>query len=129
VATILVVDDDPAVRGILRKCFESEKHDVETASDGLEALTLVNDHSFDAAFVDIAMPNVDGLTLMRRLVQDRPETSLVVMSGFEDLRDLAEREFGPRMFLSKPFALDEARVALGVALGTGGSARQPTSEE
>ncbi len=127
-ATILVVDGDPAVCRNLQQFIESEKHEIATASDGPEALAIANDHPFHVAFVDIETLQADALTLLRRLVQSRPDTRVIVMSGFDKPLDGSEQEFGPLLFLNKPFTLDEARVTLGMALRMGESAGQPAGD-
>lgn len=116
-AKILVVDDEPAVRGSLKRAFGQETDEFLTASSGLEALALLNEESIDVAFIDIVMPGVDGITLMRRILEDHPGVRIVVMSGYKDVIDLAAREIGVVCSLMKPFTIDEARVALTMALG------------
>jgi CheY-like chemotaxis protein len=117
-ATILVVDDDQAVRKSLQQFLVGEGHVVVVASDGLEALAFLNDLVVDVALVDIVMPTVDGFTLMRRMQQDNPQVRLVLMSGFDDVRDLAARELGLHLSLEKPFALDEVKTVVDEALST-----------
>jgi CheY-like chemotaxis protein len=115
-ANILVVDDDEAVTNSLRKFLGGEGHVVVVASDGLEALAILNDLIVDVAVVDIVMPAVDGFTLMRRMQKDQPQVRLVVMSGFDDVMDLAERELGTRLSIKKPFTLEEVRDVIAGAL-------------
>jgi DNA-binding NtrC family response regulator len=116
-AGILVVDDEPDITRKMKQFLEREGHEVVVANDGLEALAILNDVSVDVAFVDIVMPKVDGLTLMRQMLQDHPRVRVIVMSAFEDVIDLPEREFGLVRTLKKPFGLDEAKAALDLALG------------
>jgi len=112
---ILVVDDDGAIRRNLKRFLNMEGHDVVEAGDGLEALAAINDVRVDIAFVDIVMPTVDGMTLMRRLLQDHPGVRIVVMSGYDDVIDLPAREFGLVHSLKKPFTLDEVKAVLEAA--------------
>lgn len=121
-ANIIVVDDDEAVTNSLRKFLSSEGHVVIVASDGLEALAILNDLIVDVAIVDIVMPAVDGFTLMRRMQKDQPQVKLVVMSGFDDVMDLAERELGTRLSIKKPFTLEEVRDVIARALSADSSA-------
>jgi CheY-like chemotaxis protein len=115
-ARVLVVDDDPGVTRKMKQLLEREGHDVVTATDGLEALAFANERDVDLAFIDIVMPKLDGLVLMRRLVERCPHVTIVVMSAYDDLLDSREEAFGPVLFLTKPFTLDEARIALDMAL-------------
>jgi DNA-binding response OmpR family regulator len=121
-ANILVVDDDEAVTNSLRKFLGGEGHAVVVASDGLEALAILNDLIVDVAIVDIVMPAVDGFTLMRRMQKDQPQVRLVVMSGFDDVMDLAERELGTRLSIKKPFTLEEVRDVIAGALSADSAA-------
>ena len=60
-ATVLVVDDEPAVRAALERALRIERYDVRLAGDGTEALALLAERSPDAIVLDVAMPDVDGL--------------------------------------------------------------------
>jgi len=100
----------------MKRFLQGEGHEVIAACDGLEALALVNERDFDVAFIDIVMPKVDGLTLKQRLEQDHRRVRLVVMSAYMDVLDIQEGALGSVLFLTKPFTLDEARVALNMAL-------------
>ncbi len=115
-ANILVVDDDQAVTNSVKKFLGGEGHTVVVASDGLEALAILNDLTVDMAVVDIVMPTVDGFTLMRRMRKDHPQVKLVVMSGFDDVMDLSERELGVRLSVKKPFTLEELKEVVDAAL-------------
>jgi DNA-binding NtrC family response regulator len=121
-ANILVVDDDKAITNSLRKFLDGEGHRVVVASDGLEALAILNDLTVDVAIVDIVMPTVDGFTLMRRMQKDQPQVRLVVMSGFDDVMDLAERELGVSISINKPFTLEEVKDVVDRALSTDSAA-------
>jgi CheY-like chemotaxis protein len=113
-ATILVVDDEQAIRSTLKRFLEQEGHDVVLASDGLEALAILNDATIDVAFVDIVMPTVDGLTLTRHMLQDHSYVRVIMMSGYDDVIDLAARELGLVLqLLKKPFTLEDVKAVLG----------------
>ncbi|HEX5619993.1 MAG TPA: response regulator, partial [Solirubrobacteraceae bacterium] len=64
---VLVVDDEPAVRTALERALRLEAYDVELASDGREALARLADAPPDAVVLDVAMPELDGLEVCRRL--------------------------------------------------------------
>ena len=114
-AKILVVDDEQAILNSLKRFLEQEGHEVVLASGGLEALAILNEAWVDVAFVDIVMPTVDGLMVMRRMLQDHPRVRIIVMSGFEDVIDLPARELGLMLSLQKPFTLDEVQTVLELA--------------
>jgi len=118
-AKILVVDDEQAIRDVLKRFLELEGNEVVLASDGLEALTILNDTVFDVALIDIIMPMVDGLKLMRRMQQDHPRVRLVVMSGHDDVLDLPARELGVVLTIRKPFTLQGVKEVVEAAANTG----------
>jgi len=111
-AKILVVDDEQAILNSLERFLKQEGHDAVLATDGLEALAILNETRVEVAFVDVVMPTVDGLTLMRRMLQDHPHVKIIVMSAFADVIDLPARELGLMTSLQKPFTLDEVQAAL-----------------
>lgn len=107
-STILVVDDNLVNQRLLQYRLSSSGHSVLIADNGLEALDLLNDAARDAihlVILDIAMPEMDGLTLLRNLrgnplFQDLPIVMLTA-SGQETDRRTAETE-GANAFLTKP---------------------------
>ena len=117
-AKILVVDDEKAIRDSLKRYLETEGHEVVLASDGLEALAILNDTAFDVALVDIVMPTVDGMLLMRRMKQDHPDVRIVVMSAYEDALDQSMRELGVLLTIKKPFTLQGVKEVVEAAANT-----------
>jgi len=107
VATILIVDDDDAIRGILYETL-SEKYECHTASTADEALQYIEVEKYDAILTDIAMPGFDGVALLKRVQGSHSETPVILISGklgdrvMKDLIDL-----GAFAYLSKPFQLHE----------------------
>ncbi len=110
VETILLVEDDPPIRSLIRRSLESQGFQLLEASNGNEALILAADQrgSIDLLLSDVVMPQMDGFTLSERLVESRPETRVLFMTGYAD-RSVAVRgglkEAG-RAFLLKPFTRD-----------------------
>jgi DNA-binding response OmpR family regulator len=111
---ILVVDDDPSVLRMLTRSLGAEGHEVEAAADGGTALAAVERRAPDAVILDVAMPDMDGLAVCRRL-RDRGLTAPVVLLTARDT--VADRvaglEAGADDYLVKPFAVEEllARLA------------------
>ena len=81
-STILIVDDDPAMRSTLEHCFEEEDYAIETAEDGLVALSLIEKTQIDVALVDLKMPGIDGLELCRRIKKKNPRTEVIIVTGY-----------------------------------------------
>ena len=122
--TILVVDDDQAVREALRRALAMQGYTVELAADGEEALATLakNGSAIDLAIVDILMPRVDGIEVTRRLRADGSSLPILMLTARDQVSDrVAGLEAGADDYLVKPFALEEliARVrALLRRLGT-----------
>jgi two-component system response regulator MprA len=113
--SILVVDDDQAVRDALRRALALQGYEVELAADGEEALFKLrtNPHATDLLVVDVLMPRLDGLELTRRLRSDGSELPILMLTARDQIADRVEGlEAGADDYLVKPFALEElvARV-------------------
>jgi CheY-like chemotaxis protein len=115
-AHILVVDDEPDFRALLRAGLEAEGHQVEEAADGAQAVQVVRNWDVDLVFCDIFMPGRDGLETIQELRGEAPRIPVVAMSGggcdgLLNLLPLAER-LGAAGALAKPFGLTEALAAV-----------------
>jgi two-component system response regulator (stage 0 sporulation protein F) len=98
-----VVDDEVSARQALRRIFESEGYTVVEAENGADALQILTTQSVDLATVDLKMPHMDGLKLLQRMQQTHPGIKAVVITGVEEVIDIAEREPNVIMALTKPF--------------------------
>jgi two-component system cell cycle sensor histidine kinase/response regulator CckA len=116
---ILLVDDEPDILEVARKALEHFGFEVETASDGLEALEVFSRRpsEFQLALVDLTMPRMNGRECYEALRWMRPELPVVLCSGFseqESLRDISGD--GVAAFIQKPYTLSALQQALGRAL-------------
>ena len=81
-ASILVVDDEPAIQDILTWSLAAEGYSVATAGSGEEALTRFGEQDFDVIVTDIVMPGLDGIAATVALIADRPDTRVVLVTAF-----------------------------------------------
>ena len=106
-ARILIIEDEPQMRGMIEQVLIRAGHEVLTASDGKAGLDLFRDQMPDLVITDILMPEVDGLEIIRSLRREFPDLKIIAMSGGGEtgrLQYLPEaREFGADIALSKPF--------------------------
>ncbi len=116
-AAILIVDDEIPIRQALRRCLEVMHHFVLEARDGVEALEILSGHEVELAIVDLMMPRMDGLELLSHMRDEYSRIKVIVISGFDELTDLAEREGGVVTTLRKPFEPTDVTDALQLALG------------
>jgi two-component system cell cycle sensor histidine kinase/response regulator CckA len=128
--SVLLVEDQDAVRRFARLALESQGHEVNTAESGEGALDLATpDTHFDVLVTDVMMPGIDGRELAVQLRAHRPDLGVVLMSGYAPDTDRIE-PVERSVFLPKPFppadlfaALDKALRLVGRAsvLAPGGS--------
>jgi len=117
--TVLLVEDEDAVRSFAARALGQRGYQVLEASTGAEALEVFEGHDGDVDLVvsDVVMPEMDGPTLMKELRKDHPDLKIIFISGYaEDAfrRNLAENE--EFMFLQKPFDLKQLAAAVKSAL-------------
>lgn len=112
--TVLLVDDDEAVRRVTRVTLESNGFIVQEAENADDALSLINraDQPIDLLVTDVAMPGVGGRELAVRVIQKLPEIRVLFISGYTNSAGLQEGLSVPNDFLEKPFTPHElvARV-------------------
>jgi DNA-binding response OmpR family regulator len=107
---ILICDDDPAVVSVIRfKLVREELGDIIVATDGREALSLLNDNSFDLILTDIHMPYHSGLELVTYVRQTLKQSTPILILSTEGLEEtvLQAFELGADDYVSKPFSLPE----------------------
>ncbi|HYV65902.1 MAG TPA: sigma-54 dependent transcriptional regulator [Myxococcales bacterium] len=104
----LVADDDAVLRYTLRGVLEHAGLEVEEAQDGAEALEKCASEQFELVISDLRMPRVDGLTLLRRLREQRMPTTFVLITGAGSEREAVEAmKLGAYDYLKKPFENEE----------------------
>jgi DNA-binding NtrC family response regulator len=105
-SSILVVDDEEALRTVLSSELENEGYAVAAAGDGDEAITTLRDRTFDLVLLDIKMPRVDGFEVLRFIKERFPSTKVIMLTGFADLKNAIEsKKLGAEDFVSKPYDL------------------------
>jgi DNA-binding NtrC family response regulator len=107
VPKILIVDDEPAIRALLRMKFTHAGYQVEVAENVTAAKKACMAQEFDAVLSDVMMPDGNGHALMRWIAANRPATATILMTGFDS--GCEKCPYSPRCkLLSKPFSPDEA---------------------
>ena len=110
---ILVVDDDRAVRESLRRSLQFNGYQVETASDGQQAIDAMVADRPDAMVLDVMMPRLDGLEVCRRLRGIGDDLPILVLTARDTVSDrVAGLDAGADDYLPKPFALEELLARL-----------------
>ncbi|KAB1504105.1 response regulator transcription factor [Corynebacterium sp. 320] len=105
---ILVVDDDQAVRDSLRRSLSFNGYDVVLATDGEEALAMIEEEHPDLAILDVMMPKLDGLQVCRELRSDGDDLPILLLTARDAVSErVAGLDAGADDYLPKPFALEE----------------------
>ncbi|MFP5342567.1 MAG: response regulator transcription factor [Candidatus Limnocylindria bacterium] len=110
---ILVVDDDPKIRTVVRRGLAYEGYRVVEASSGEEGLEKAREHLPELVILDVMMPGIDGLEVTRRLRAARGEVAILMLTARDEVKDRVEGlETGADDYLVKPFNFEEllARV-------------------
>jgi two-component system response regulator AtoC len=115
--TLLVVDDDAVSRDLLAEVLVREGYRVRTAGGGAEAVRLAEAEPFDLALVDLRMPDVDGLAVLRRLTELEPPVPVVILTAFATIETAIDAiRAGAYDYLSKPFRIGEVTLTVRRAL-------------
>ena len=111
-ARILIVDDENIIVTVLKESLSRLGYDVLTASDGEQALRLVEDGNIDLLITDIVMPNMNGIELLAELKTKAPALKVIAISNGSEHKGPGEylrqaKETGVTRYLIKPFMLKE----------------------
>jgi DNA-binding NtrC family response regulator len=102
---ILVADAEEGVRTFVAEALEREGHEVVQAADGADALRAAREEPFDVVITDLRMPHMDGMTLVRTLRTEQPDTELIVLTAFGDVATAVEAmKLGVFDYLQKPLS-------------------------
>ncbi len=105
---ILVVDDDKTIRMLCKEILEEAGYKVTLAADGEEALEKMDYDDFDLYLVDMVMPRMDGLELMKKIKQKQPLAVVMILTGFSSIEGAIKAvHAGAFQYLSKPINIDE----------------------
>jgi len=105
-SSVLVVDDEEALRTVLSGELANEGYDVKAAADGDEAISEVEKSPFDLVLLDIKMPRMSGFEVLKYIKVNHAKTKVVMLTGFADLKNAIEsKKLGADDFVSKPYDL------------------------
>lgn len=110
---VLIVDDERAIRYSLKEILEMENYQVELAENGLEGLEKAQKEKYDAIFCDIKMPEMDGIELLGKIIEEGIESPVVMVSGHADINIAVECiKKGAFDFIEKPLDLNRILITL-----------------
>jgi len=130
VTAVLVVDDEKNIRLTLEQCLTQAGYEVDLAVSGEHALGKVEERSFDLVLLDIKLPDVDGLEVLRRIRRHRPGQAVVMMTAYGSVETAVEAlKVGALDYLQKPFTPEEIRNTVGAVLGRQAVTEQQAAED
>ncbi len=110
---ILVVDDEEPVRRLLKNELSRKGFTVDTAEDGKVALKKVQDKNYDVVLLDIVMPELDGISFLKKLQKDPSSPAIIVLTGRATVDTAVEAmKAGASDYLSKPYKLEELIIVI-----------------
>jgi len=122
-ARILVVDDEPSLAELLTMTLRHEGWDVRTAGDGAEALRAASEFGPDAVLLDVMLPDLDGVEVLRRLRREAPDVPVLFLTARDSSEDRAAGLLaGADGYLTKPFSLEHVVARLQGLLNLAGAA-------
>lgn len=114
---ILVVDDEPPIRRLLRTTLAAQDYRVEEAADGEAALDFLKRNPVDLIVLDLGLPGMDGLEVVRRLRAGGNVTPIIILSSRDDeAGKVAALDLGADDYVSKPFGAEELSARIRAAL-------------
>ncbi len=108
---VLIADDEKGIRDSIAEYLELDGIETSTAENGLSALRLLENESFDVLVTDLKMPGASGLEILKKLEQDDNRIPVIMISAFGDVSDAVEAmKLGAEDYLVKPFETEELRL-------------------
>lgn len=112
-ATILLAEDDRAVREFVSRALRQDGHDITAVGDGQQALSALEKRRYDMLLADIVMPQLDGIALALKAAKEYPDLPVLLMTGYAAERQRAHNlDALSQDVISKPFTLQEIRDAV-----------------
>jgi DNA-binding response OmpR family regulator len=119
---ILVIEDEARIQAFLARGLEAEGYTVVAAGDGREGLDLATQARWDLVVLDLLLPGLNGLQVLRELQQEKPDLPVVILSARGDVQTkLRGFELGATDYVAKPFSLDELLARIRVRLRGSGA--------
>jgi excisionase family DNA binding protein len=115
---VLVVDDEASIRDLLAKTLALAEYDVDVAPDGRSALERMRLYPYDLLIVDLKMPGMDGLTVIREAKRYKADLPVIIITGYSTESSAIEAvNLGVAGYLTKPFRVPQVLAAAAKALG------------
>ncbi|WP_040206941.1 response regulator [Neobacillus jeddahensis] len=110
---ILIVDDQFGIRILLNEVFQKEGYQTFQAANGIQALEIVTKHDPDLVLLDMKIPGMDGIEILKRMKVIDPDIRVIIMTAYGELDMIQEaKDLGAITHFAKPFDIDDIRAAV-----------------
>lgn len=110
---ILIVDDQFGIRILLNEVFQKEGYKTFQAANGVQALEIVKKHAPDLVLLDMKIPGMDGIEILKRMKVIDPDIRVIIMTAYGELDMIQEaKDLGAITHFAKPFDIDDIRAAV-----------------
>jgi DNA-binding NtrC family response regulator len=116
---IFIIDDEESIRDSCSQVLVKEGYSVDTSSDGREAVNILNNSEFDVILLDLKLPGVPGIEILKKIKNSNPEVPVIIITGFASIESAVNTiKQGAFDYLAKPFSPEELRTIVKKALDT-----------
>ncbi len=116
-SSILIIDDEPGIRTVLKDVLEDEGYTVLAAEDGLEGLGILASNPVDCVFLDVWLPNMGGIDVLKKIREEFSDVEVIMISGHANINLAVQAvKIGAFDFLEKPLSLDKTITVVRNAL-------------
>lgn len=110
---ILIVDDQFGIRILLNEVFQKEGYQTFQAANGIQALDILKKHDPDLVLLDMKIPGMDGIEILKRMKVIDPDIRVIIMTAYGELDMIQEaKDLGALTHFAKPFDIDDIRAAV-----------------
>ncbi|GER66357.1 sporulation initiation phosphotransferase F [Weizmannia acidilactici] len=110
---ILIVDDQFGIRILLTEVLQKEGYETFQAANGAQALDLAANREIDLVLLDMKIPGMNGIEILKRLKEMKPDIRVIIMTAYGELDMIEEaKDFGALNHFAKPFDIDDIREAV-----------------
>ena len=116
---ILIVDDDEVIADILLELLSEKERSVDVCYNGLDAIENIQKNSYDLIIVDLVMPKMGGMDVLKYAKKANPDTIVIILTGYASLETaILAIKAGAHDYITKPFKLEEIKISVENAIGT-----------
>ncbi|MFK2825634.1 response regulator [Bacillus sp. B190/17] len=110
---ILIVDDQFGIRILLNEVLQKEGYETFQAANGIQALEIVDNHSPDLVLLDMKIPGMDGIEILKRIKEKDSSMRVIIMTAYGELDMIQQaRDLGALTHFAKPFDIDDIRTTV-----------------